>query len=285
MRAGFRRGRLDKVQQPGAINSYTAALYPPRIYHYYTVPSNISIAGCTTIIGPSIDDGVGDSRGREILPESGGPVVGKTSPPALRDYMGCFVDVNQCIAEARAFDIVESGNEMLNILHYPCLLGVKTDEQAGTCTGVGSQSTSSGATQRIRLWEEVLSLPKELRCYSIVRSRDVTQAMIERLRIRPVKRKRLVKPMRRGAKVFVYSIGEETQDSLKGNKRVRDNDEQKGDGSVQQKRVDDEAREVNGDALCDKYDDEASLSYQVDDDDDDGDLDGPNESGDDYDYF
>ncbi|RHW67119.1 hypothetical protein DPX39_000041200 [Trypanosoma brucei equiperdum] len=284
MRTGFRRGRLDKVQQPGAINSYTTALYPPRVYHYYTVPSSGVLANTSVIVGPSIDDGVGDLRGRDVTSDAGVSVMCKKSPPLLRDFVGCFVDVNQCSAEARAFDIIASGNEMLNLLHYPALLCVGTEERSETYVGNDASPRSGATAQKLRLWEEVLNLPNELRCYGVPKC-ELSNTAMDHLRIRPVKRKRLVKPMRRGAKVFVYNIGEEPQDARKIKKQLTEEDEQKPRGPVQPKRAEGDIREEEGDAGYDKDDDEASLSYRIDDDDDGGDLDGPEGSGDDNDFF
>ncbi|KEG07492.1 hypothetical protein DQ04_09641010 [Trypanosoma grayi] len=289
MRGGFRRGRFDKVPQPGTIGSYTEALYPPRAYHYYTQRSLAATPTGPTVIVPSIDDGVGDSRGREVSTQGTSPVMHKKSIPLLRDFVDCFIDGNQYVGDTRAFAVVDAGSEPLNMLHYPYLLCSNTVGDGISPTAVtGNQfQNDTAGYPNLRLWEEVLGLPNELRIYSALNARgEMTGFTGDRLRIRPVKRKRVVKPVRRGAKVIVLAaLGD---DGVPETRRVKrgagDEDAQDGGAKAQLKQEDDDAEEERGGDF-DKDDDEASLSFQVDDDDDGGDLDGPEGSGGEDDFF
>ncbi|KAH9599747.1 hypothetical protein LSM04_003799 [Trypanosoma melophagium] len=285
MRGGFRRGRFDKVPQPGTIGSYTEAFYPPRVYYYYThppIPTNTSAA---TVIVPSIDDGVGDSRGREVPFQGVSSAMARRVPPTLQDFIGCFVDSNQCTADSRVFTIVESGKEPLNILHYPYLLSGNSGH--GNLDAQGKQPHGNEVDHSsLRIWEDALGLPSELKFYSSVSvSGEMTSSTMERLRIRPVKRKRIVKPVRRGAKVVVLTptAGEGVQETRKTRRNLGDDDDV--GGVKKQPKGEDDEHEGEGEGEYDKDDDEASISFQVDDDDDGGDLDGPEGSGGDDDFF
>ncbi|ORC88509.1 uncharacterized protein TM35_000161470 [Trypanosoma theileri] len=286
MRGGFRRGRFDKVPQPGTIGSYTEAFYPPRVYYYYTHPPTSTTTSAATVIVPSIDDGVGDSRGREVPIQGVSSAMGRRVPPILQDFIGCFVDANQCAADSRAFTILESGKEPLNILHYPYLLSANSGRENVDTSGKLPQSNEVG-NRSLRIWEDALGLPNELKFYSSVNvSSEMTSSTMERLRIRPVKQKRIVKPVRRGAKVVILNpaAGESIQETRKTKRNLGDDDDDVG-GVKKQPKGEDDDPEGEGEGEYDKDDDEASISFQVDDDDDGGDLDGPEGSGGEDDFF
>ncbi|ESS70552.1 hypothetical protein TCDM_00693 [Trypanosoma cruzi Dm28c] len=289
MRGGFRRGRFDRLPQPGAVNSYSEAIYPPRVYHYYTQQSVVAASSSAGVIVPSIDDGVGETRGREAIPQGVGPVMDKKSPPLLRDFVGCFIDGNQHVANSRAFAVLDSGKEPLNVLHYPTLLGINgKDEDAGApIADKNAAHVSTAGDHELRRWEDSLGLPAELRIYGLAKSTgDMPTAAVDRLRIRPSKRKRIVKPIRRGTKVVVLppACTEDAQEIKKVRRIVGEEEENEGGNRAQPKRENDDRNE-EGSGGFDREDDEASLSYNVDDDDDGGDLDGPEGSGGEDDFF
>ncbi|RNF15220.1 uncharacterized protein Tco025E_05666 [Trypanosoma conorhini] len=290
MRGGFRRGRFDKVPQPGAVNSYSEALYPPRVYHHYTQQPSNTAPSLATIIVPSIDDGVGESRLREGLPHGVSTIMDKKTPPYLRDFVGCFIDGEQYLANSRAFAVLDSGKELLNVLHYPSLLGIDRKDQniEHSITDKNAPPISPLGEQQMRHLEEALGLPAELRIYGLgKRSGEITSAAMDRLRIRPVKRKRIVKPIRRGTKVVVLPLaGAEDADEIKKARRVVGEEEElEGNKKTQIKRENDDHDEDGSGGGYDREDDEASLSFQVDDDDDGGDLDGPEGSGGEDNFF
>ncbi|KAG8345494.1 hypothetical protein ERJ75_000821900 [Trypanosoma vivax] len=287
MRSGFRRGRLDKIQHPGPISSYSAALYPPRVYHYYSVQSNSTAFATASAVGPSIDDGGSDLRGRESFTDGGGFANDKRATPPLREFLGCFVDSTRFTVEARSFEMVEGCKELLNVLHYPGLLGVDTKVKSDATDVSGCQYHAGRVSQHLHLWEEILNLPSELRFYSCCVARGgELKGIIERLRIRPVRKKRLIKPLRRGATVIIHSVATNERSSVTRSVRRSPDDEQRAGFKALPRQCDgDDTRDDDGDGGYDNDDDEESLSFQVDDDDDGGELDGPEGSGDENDFF
>ncbi|ESL08134.1 hypothetical protein TRSC58_04168 [Trypanosoma rangeli SC58] len=290
MRGGFRRGRFDKVPQPGAVSTYSEAIYPSRVYHHYTQQPSSPVPALATVIVPSIDDGVGESRGREGLPHGAGAMMDKKTPPLLRDFVGCFIDGSQYIANSRAFTVLESGKEPLNVLHYPSLLGISKKDPSieGAIADNDAPQTSTVVEQQIRHWEDALGLPAELRLYGLVKdSGEMPAAAVDRLRIRPAKQKRIVKPIRRGTKVVVLPLAgaDDTQEIKKVRRAVVENDEVEGGKKAQIKHENGDHDDEGSGGVYDREDDEASLSFQVDDDDDGGDLDGPEDSGGEDNFF
>lgn len=233
MRGHFGRQRIDRPHASIAVDSYEAAVYPPRSYRCHTFDLGIG-SGQSTVMLPSIDS---DSICRPFTKDMQSTNKGQRKP-SLRDYLLCYASPSP-----HKWPYTIPALEPLNVFHYPELF-ISNNLIAG--------------------WSylaKMMNYPSELFPKNAMESSGVVGLLTnpERLRIRGTQRRKPPKPTRRGATVTVNDPVMQPALSSKGIKRPRSHGDGWNDG-------DEEGEDQEN--LESENEDDASVGMGDEDDDD-----------------